>query len=861
MSRVSAAAEVPALPRVAARDSPAEHQAERGAAAAMQGVAPQMGGSVSTTRFAPINRQAVAAAARATKQGGMPLRAADKALYEPRFGQSLDQIRIHADPTAGHAAQEIGARAFTRGNHIAFAPGQYAPHTQSGQRLIAHELTHSLHHADGTIYRDADPALAPAPPAPEATPEIEDGVERGETEEMDFAFVFTGGSFGRNATAFIERYHPDHELIRSTSFEAMFNTLHTRMMASRRRGMDPHLRELIIVTHANAAGGLQIPLTRGTGRNPDGFFNIWSLADLQQDLRDGLHRRFRARRRAVVADLMDDSTRVIVRGCEFGQAPEAMAALRSFFGGDAWIWAPTGFQGYETLRIGGERLPTPEAAFDFLIEQEYLPPELEPLDDESKREYIARVFGVNGTIPATFFVMGEEHYSALRALDRQGRGTSNAAEEHKDRDENLLESSGEHWSVSHPSFLGRPDAELDALSLDELEARGRALMRDYRPEIAYMVVRLRNAWERKGLEVLERCEDSSDPLCGLPPVDAFGSSNIVGTDASRFPGPNIDAFETTTIELPEEETDAGDFEDAPAFGTPEAPPAPDNLGRPRPARPEAAQNTPQSGSGSTSRRSAARRQSGRAAAMDFDKSRGRIPPRPAPEPEPPDVEAIIAAITDPDAREAAREILDRLPPEGWTTSSYLSAAELSINVATAPITFMEAAAATFAIEAGGIVLGGLLSIVGFFVALDESREAHALASQALGVQLGYERLGWQLWGDRINGDVDPEKMREGLRDDYRVISQIRYNIPHAGRTALPNIIEGVDAVTLDANRVLEAADRTLRTRLTDAGLRGDDFNRAFEAARPIVRRRFINQMMRQGFEAIARRRRLLEARR
>ena len=43
------------------------------------------------------------------------------------------------------------------GSDIVFGPGQYAPHTQAGQRLLAHELTHVAQQADGrsgAIQRD-----------------------------------------------------------------------------------------------------------------------------------------------------------------------------------------------------------------------------------------------------------------------------------------------------------------------------------------------------------------------------------------------------------------------------------------------------------------------------------------------------------------------------------------------------------------------------------------------------------------------------------------------------------------------------------------------------------------------------------
>src|SRR3954471_20874347 len=38
--------------------------------------------------------------------------------------------------------RSIEARAFTLGRDIAFAPGEYAPGTAQGRRLIAHELAH-----------------------------------------------------------------------------------------------------------------------------------------------------------------------------------------------------------------------------------------------------------------------------------------------------------------------------------------------------------------------------------------------------------------------------------------------------------------------------------------------------------------------------------------------------------------------------------------------------------------------------------------------------------------------------------------------------------------------------------------------
>jgi hypothetical protein len=80
--------------------------------------------------------------------GGIPLPAAERAFFEPRFGRDFSHVRLHADGAAGRATRSIDARAFTLGGDIAFAPGEYAPGTAQGRRLLAHELVHVVQQAD-----------------------------------------------------------------------------------------------------------------------------------------------------------------------------------------------------------------------------------------------------------------------------------------------------------------------------------------------------------------------------------------------------------------------------------------------------------------------------------------------------------------------------------------------------------------------------------------------------------------------------------------------------------------------------------------------------------------------------------------
>jgi hypothetical protein len=62
--------------------------------------------------------------------------------FESRFGQDFSRVRVHADDKAARAAGAVFARAYTVGNHIGFASGEYTPTSARGRKLLAHELTH-----------------------------------------------------------------------------------------------------------------------------------------------------------------------------------------------------------------------------------------------------------------------------------------------------------------------------------------------------------------------------------------------------------------------------------------------------------------------------------------------------------------------------------------------------------------------------------------------------------------------------------------------------------------------------------------------------------------------------------------------
>jgi Domain of unknown function (DUF4157) len=58
------------------------------------------------------------------------------------MGADLSGVRVHDGRAADTASKAISARAFTLGSDIAFARGEYQPDTDTGRRLMAHELAH-----------------------------------------------------------------------------------------------------------------------------------------------------------------------------------------------------------------------------------------------------------------------------------------------------------------------------------------------------------------------------------------------------------------------------------------------------------------------------------------------------------------------------------------------------------------------------------------------------------------------------------------------------------------------------------------------------------------------------------------------
>ena len=62
-------------------------------------------------------------------------------------------MRVHTGSESAEAASSVGARAYTVGNDIHFAAGQYAPADPFGLHLLAHEVAHTQQQAGGSPHR------------------------------------------------------------------------------------------------------------------------------------------------------------------------------------------------------------------------------------------------------------------------------------------------------------------------------------------------------------------------------------------------------------------------------------------------------------------------------------------------------------------------------------------------------------------------------------------------------------------------------------------------------------------------------------------------------------------------------------
>lgn len=164
-------------PRVGAAHDPAERDADRLAEAltASQPAAPRCtacavgptcpscaAGSRLLRRHGddPAPSQAPEAAIQALATPGEPLPEHLRGKFERRLGSDLGFVRLHRGTAAEQGAMSVGASAFTLGGDIALGATAPALDSVAGERLLAHEVAHTLAGGEGLLRRQMLSALS-----------------------------------------------------------------------------------------------------------------------------------------------------------------------------------------------------------------------------------------------------------------------------------------------------------------------------------------------------------------------------------------------------------------------------------------------------------------------------------------------------------------------------------------------------------------------------------------------------------------------------------------------------------------------------------------------------------------------------
>jgi hypothetical protein len=88
-------------------------------------------------------------------------------------------VRVHTDDQADVLNRQLNARAFTTGQDIFFQRGAYNPASESGQKVIDHELAHVVQQSSGRVSGGGSMAVRPAADAFEQEADKGSGVVAG----------------------------------------------------------------------------------------------------------------------------------------------------------------------------------------------------------------------------------------------------------------------------------------------------------------------------------------------------------------------------------------------------------------------------------------------------------------------------------------------------------------------------------------------------------------------------------------------------------------------------------------------------------------------------------------------------------
>jgi hypothetical protein len=271
-----------------------------------------------------------------------------RAFFEPRFGYDFAHVRVHRDSEAANSARSINALAYTLGSNIVFGAGQYAPETNQGSKLIAHELAHvTQQQAVGTVALQRQSAAAPATAG--ATQPAQAVAPSPPPPREDYVFIMgqdipgSGNSFYQFAERFYRAQVPGATFVNHV-------TNLTDLLDYIARNASSPIGNVYIVSHANEDGTLGFGLNSA---DPNGHLDL-------PELRDALHPGSGTSALTQVSAQIDGQTRIHIKGCDIGRTAGMVELIDEAFGGAGTVTAPTHEQiyGFDSSLADAERART-----------------------------------------------------------------------------------------------------------------------------------------------------------------------------------------------------------------------------------------------------------------------------------------------------------------------------------------------------------------------------------------------------------------------------------------------------------------------------------------------------------------------
>lgn len=195
-----------------------------------------------------------------------------------RFGHDFSTVQVHTGELAAQSAREISANAYTTGRHIVFGAGQFAPASETGRRLLAHELTHVVQQSSGgapAVQRDDQKPVARI----DVALVLDDSADA-MTEARTYATTVIRATSGADAKA---------------KLEALGKPIGT----------------IFVVSHSNSSGEVQVISGIGT-------ISHVKLSELSKDMK------------GMSGDKLPQA--IDFRGCKLGEAPQEMETFRQNIG-------------------------------------------------------------------------------------------------------------------------------------------------------------------------------------------------------------------------------------------------------------------------------------------------------------------------------------------------------------------------------------------------------------------------------------------------------------------------------------------------------------------------------------------------